>query len=73
MIQVLFGKFLMEGLLLIAVSLGFSFLKNRLGKDRAENIKALLAAMLWAEENLALRRRKKKWEEPEKAAGNIRR
>ena len=64
MIQVLLSKFLMEGLLLFAVSLGFSFLKNRLGKDRAENIKeALLTAMLWAEEEFGIGEGEKKWEE----------
>ncbi len=64
MIQVLLGKFLMEGLLLFAVSLGFSFLKNRLGKDRAENIKeALLTAMLWAEEEFGIGEGERKWEE----------
>ena len=64
MIQVIFGKFLMEGLLLIAVSLGFSFLKNRLGKDRAETIReALINAMFWAEEEFGIGEGEKKWEE----------
>jgi len=64
MIQVIFSKFLIEGLLLFAVSLGFSFLKNRLGKDRAESIKeALITAMLWAEEEFGIGEGEKKWEE----------
>ena len=39
MIQVIFGKYLMEGILLLAVTVGFGFLKNKLGNDRAEVIK----------------------------------
>lgn len=64
MIQVLMSKFLLEGLLLFAVSIGFGFLKNRLGKDRAENIReALITAMLWAEEEFGIGEGEKKWEE----------
>jgi hypothetical protein len=64
MIQTLFGKFLFEGLLVLAVSIGFGFLKNKLGNDRAETIKeALLTAMLWAEEEFGIGQGDKKWEE----------
>jgi len=42
MIQTLFSKFLLEGLLVLAVSIGFGFLKNKLGNDRAETIKNAL-------------------------------
>lgn len=64
MIQALFSKFLLEGLLLFAVSIGFGFLKNRLGKDRAEIIKeALLTTMLWAEEEFGIGEGERKWEE----------
>ena len=64
MIQTLFSKFLLEGLLLFAVSIGFGFLKNRLGKDRAEIIKeALLTTMLWAEEEFGIGEGERKWEE----------
>jgi hypothetical protein len=64
MIQTLFSKFLLEGLLVLAVSIGFGFLKNKLGNDRAETIKnALLAAMLWAEEEFGIGQGNKKWEE----------
>lgn len=64
MISILFSKFLLEGVLLLAVSLGFSFLKNKLGNDRAEVIKeALLTAMLWAEEEFGIGEGERKWEE----------
>lgn len=64
MIQTLFSKFLLEGLLVLAVSIGFGFLKNKLGNDRAETIKnALLTAMLWAEEEFGIGQGNKKWEE----------
>jgi len=64
MIQTLFSKFLLEGLLALAVSIGFGFLKNKLGNDRTETIKeALLTAMLWAEEEFGIGQGDKKWEE----------
>ncbi len=64
MIQVIFGKYLMEGILLLAVTVGFGFLKNKLGNDRAEVIKeALLTAMLWAEEEFGIGEGERKWEE----------
>jgi hypothetical protein len=64
MIQALFGKLLFEGLLVLAVSIGFGFLKNKLGNDRTESIKeALLTAMLWAEEEFGIGQGDKKWEE----------
>jgi hypothetical protein len=64
MVQILFGKILTEGLLLLTVSIGFAFLKNKLGQDRAENIKdALITAMLWAEEEFGIGEGNKKWEE----------
>jgi hypothetical protein len=62
--NILFSKFLLEGLLVLAVSLGFSFLRNKLGNDRTETIKeALLTAMLWAEEEFGIGQGDKKWEE----------
>jgi len=62
--QSLFSKFLLDGLLLFAVSIGFGFLKNKLGNDRAETIKeALITAMLWAEEEFGIGQGDKKWEE----------
>jgi len=64
MIQALFSKFFMEGLLFLAVSIGFGFLKNKLGDDRAQTIKeALLTAMLWAEEEFGIGNGNQKWEE----------
>ena len=64
MIQTLFSKFLLEGLLALAVSIGFGFLKNKWGNDRVETIKeALLTAMLWAEEEFGIGQGNKKWEE----------
>jgi len=64
MIQSLLSKFLLEGLLALAVSIGFGFLKNKWGNDRAETIKeALLTAMLWAEEEFGIGQGNKKWEE----------
>jgi len=54
----------MESLLALAVSIGFGFLKNKLGNDRTEAIKdALLNAMLWAEEEFGIGQGDKKWEE----------
>ncbi len=45
------------------VSIFYSFLKNKLGEDRASTIKdAILAAMLWAEEELGIGNGEKKWD-----------
>jgi len=64
MIQTLLSKFLLEGLIALAVSVGFGFLKNKWGNDRAETIKeALLTAMLWAEEEFGFGHGDEKWEE----------
>lgn len=64
MIQTLLSKFLLEGLMIFAVSIGFGFLKNRWGNDRAETIReALLTAMLWAEETFGIGQGDRKWEE----------
>lgn len=63
MIQTLVSKFLLEGLLIFAVSIGFGFLKNKWGNDRAQIIReALLTAMLWAEEEFGIGQGEKKWE-----------
>jgi len=64
MIHTLLSKFLLEGMLVFVVSIGFSFLKNKWGNDRAQTIKeALLTAMLWAEEEFGIGQGDKKWEE----------
>ena len=50
MIETILSKYLFNALLLSLVSIGYSFLKNKLGEDIASTIKeAILNAMLWAE------------------------
>jgi len=64
MLQAILSKYLFNALLLAMVSIGYGFLKNKLGEDRASTIKeAILAAMLWAEEELGIGNGGKKWEE----------
>lgn len=64
MIQTLLSQFLIEGLLVFAVSIGFGFLKNKWGNDRAQTIReALITAMLWAEEEFGIGQGDHKWEE----------
>jgi hypothetical protein len=64
MIQTLLSKVFLEGLLIFAVSIGFGFLRNKWGNDRADTIKeALLTAMLWAEEEFGIGQGDRKWEE----------
>ncbi len=64
MIQTILSNFLLEGILLFAVSIGFGFLKNKLGQDRTETIReALITAMLWAEEEFGIGQGERKWEE----------
>jgi len=63
MLQVILSKYLFNALLLAIVSIGYGFLKNKLGEDRAGTIKeAILAAMLWAEEELGIGSGSQKWE-----------
>jgi len=63
MLQVILSKYLFNALLLAVVSIGYGFLKNKLGEDRASTIKeAILTAMLWAEEELGIGNGGKKWE-----------
>lgn len=72
MIQTLLNQFLFEGILVFAVSIGFSFLKNKLGNDRTKTIKeALITAMLWAEEEFGIGQGDKKWEEAWKKLSEI--
>ena len=55
MLEAILSKYLLNALLLSVVSIFYSFLKNKLGEDRASTIKdAILAAMLWAEEELGI-------------------
>ena len=63
MLQVILSKYLFNTLLLAIVSIGYGFLKNKLGEDRASTIKeAILAAMLWAEEELGIGNGNQKWD-----------
>ena len=63
MLEAILSKYLLNALLLSLVSIFYSFLKNKLGEDRANTIKeAILSAMLWAEEELGIGNGGKKWE-----------
>ena len=63
MIETLISKYFLNALLLSFVSIFYSFLKNKLGEDRAKVIKeAILSAMLWAEEELGIGNGEKKWD-----------
>ena len=63
MLETILSKYLLNALLLSLVSIFYSFLKNKLGEDRASTIKeAILSAMLWAEEELGIGNGDKKWE-----------
>jgi hypothetical protein len=63
MLEAILSKYLLNALLLSLVSIAYSFLKNRLGEDRAGTIKdAILSAMLWAEEELGIGNGSQKWE-----------
>ncbi len=63
MLELIISKYFLNALLLSLVSIFYSFLKNRLGEDRASTIKeAILSAMLWAEEELGIGNGNQKWE-----------
>ena len=63
MLEAILSKYLLNALLLSLVSIFYSFLKNKLGEERASTIKeAILAAMLWAEEELGIGNGDKKWD-----------
>ena len=63
MLEAILSKYLLNALLLSVVSIFYSFLKNKLGDDRAKVIKeAILAAMLWAEEELGIGNGNQKWD-----------
>jgi len=63
MLEAILSKYLVNALLIALVSVGYGFLKNKLGEDRAGTIKeAILAAMLWAEEELGIGSGSQKWE-----------
>jgi hypothetical protein len=63
MLGAILSKYLLNALLIALVSISYGFLKNKLGEDRASTIKeAILAAMLWAEEELGIGNGNQKWE-----------
>ena len=63
MLELFISKYLLNALLLSLVSISYSFLKNKLGEDRASTIKeAILSAMLWAEEELGIGSGSQKWD-----------
>ena len=63
MLEAILSKYLINALLLSLVSIFYSFLKNKLGEDRAGTIKeAILSAMLWAEEELGIGNGSQKWD-----------
>ncbi len=63
MLEAILSKYLLNALLLSLVSIFYSFLKNKLGEERASTIKeAILSAMLWAEEELGIGNGEKKWD-----------
>ena len=63
MLEAILSKYLLNALLLSLVSIAYSFLKNRLGEERAGTIKeAILSSMLWAEEELGIGNGNQKWE-----------
>ena len=63
MLEAILSKYLLNALLIALVSIGYGYLKNKLGEDRATTIKeAILSAMLWAEEELGIGNGNQKWE-----------
>ena len=63
MLEAILSKYLLNALLVALVSIGYGFLKNKLGEERASTIKeAILATMLWAEEELGIGNGNQKWE-----------
>jgi len=63
MLETILSKYLLNALLIALVSISYGYLKNKLGEDRASTIKeAILAAMLWAEEELGIGNGNQKWE-----------
>ena len=63
MLEAILSKYLLNALLLAIVSIGYGYLKNKLGEERASTIKeAILSTMLWAEEELGIGNGNQKWE-----------
>ena len=64
MLQAILSKYLFNALLLAIVSIGYGFLTNKVGDERANTVKeAILTALLWAEEELGIGNGNQKWEE----------
>ncbi len=62
MLEVFFSKYLLDLILVFLVGLLYKFMSNKFGQDRADKIKeAILAAMLWAEEELGIGNGPEKW------------
>ena len=63
MLETILSKYLLNALLIALVSIGYGYLKSKLGEERAGTIKeAILSAMLWAEEELGIGNGNQKWE-----------
>lgn len=62
MIEAFVTKYLLDFILVFIVGLLSKFMVNKFGQDRADKIKeAILAAMLWAEEELGIGNGEEKW------------
>jgi len=62
MIEAFVTKYLLDFILVFLVGLLSKFMVNKFGQDRADKIKeAILAAMLWAEEELGIGNGEEKW------------
>ena len=62
MIEAFVTKYLLDFALVFLVGLASKFMINKFGQDRTEKIKeAILAAMLWAEEELGIGNGEEKW------------
>ena len=62
MLEGFITKYLLDFALVFLVGLAYKFMVNKLGQDRTDKIKeAILAAMLWAEEELGIGNGEEKW------------
>ena len=62
MLEAFVTKYLLDFILVFLVGLLSKFMVNKFGQDRADKIKeAILAAMLWAEEELGIGNGEEKW------------
>lgn len=62
MLEGFITKYLLDFVLVFLVGLASKFMINKFGQDRADKIKeAILAAMLWAEEELGIGNGEEKW------------